>query len=68
MDFHSVVLGILAFVTALFVYHVTKLLRSPLRTIPSPLPARFTDAWYFWNVRKGSFEKVNRELHKRYGT
>jgi cytochrome P450 len=40
---------------------------SPLRTVPGPFLARFTDAWYFWTVRKGSFEEVNVNLHKKYG-
>ncbi|OGE47495.1 hypothetical protein PENARI_c043G04447 [Penicillium arizonense] len=33
---------------ALFVW---RLLSSPLRAIPGPLLARFTDAWYFWKSR-----------------
>ncbi|KAM0428145.1 hypothetical protein ACHAPT_007045 [Fusarium lateritium] len=42
--------------------------RSPLRTVPGPFLARSTDGWYFWNVRKGHFQDVNVELHKKYGT
>ncbi|CAG9939596.1 unnamed protein product [Clonostachys rosea f. rosea IK726] len=43
-------------------------LRSPLRTVRGPFFARFTDGWYFWQVWKGSFQHVNQELHKKYGS
>ncbi|KAI0128207.1 cytochrome P450 [Hypoxylon sp. NC0597] len=43
--------------------HVT----SPLRSVPGPFLARFTDLWYLWKVKQGSFEKVNKELHEKYG-
>jgi hypothetical protein len=39
----------------------------PLRNVPGPIAARFTDLWYLWRVRKGSFEHDNIELHKKYG-
>ncbi|KAM5353625.1 hypothetical protein ACJ41O_000275 [Fusarium nematophilum] len=52
----------------LFLRFIVQSLRSPLRFIPGPLLARFTDAWYFWNVRNGSFEDVNVDLHKQHGT
>ncbi|KAJ4005613.1 hypothetical protein NW752_002448 [Fusarium irregulare] len=51
-----------------FVAHLLlRALFSPLRHIPGPFLARFTDLWYFWNVRNGSFEDVNLDLHKKYG-
>ncbi|KAM0216495.1 hypothetical protein ACHAQD_007726 [Fusarium lateritium] len=50
-----------------FVQFVINSLRSPLRTIPGPWLTRFTDGWYFWNVRKGSFQNVNIDLHKKHG-
>lgn len=40
---------------------------SPLRNIPGPFAARFTDLWYLWRVQKGRFEWDNIELHRRYG-
>jgi hypothetical protein len=40
---------------------------SPLRTIPGPTAARFSDLWYLWRVSKGAFEVDNVELHKEYG-
>lgn len=53
---------------AVFIRFLVQILRSPLRSVPGPFLARFTDGWYFWNVRKGSFQDVNVELHKKYGT
>ena len=51
-----------------FIAHLLlRALLSPLRHIPGPFLARFTDLWYFWNVRKGSFEEVNLDLHRKYG-
>ncbi|KZL77639.1 cytochrome P450 oxidoreductase [Colletotrichum tofieldiae] len=42
-------------------------LRSPLRSVPGPLLARFTDLWYFHRLKQGTFERVNLELHEQYG-
>ncbi|KAK0369863.1 cytochrome P450 oxidoreductase, partial [Colletotrichum costaricense] len=42
-------------------------LRSPLRSVPGPLLARYTDFWYFHRLKQGKFEKVNQELHEQYG-
>jgi hypothetical protein len=56
-----------AFVLVLVLRVLLRALFSPLRSVPGPLLARFTDAWYFWNVWKGSFEEVNVNLHKKQG-
>lgn len=40
---------------------------SPLRSIPGPFIARFTDLWYLYHLRQGRFEVVNQQLHERYG-
>ncbi|KAH8651368.1 hypothetical protein BX600DRAFT_516939 [Xylariales sp. PMI_506] len=40
---------------------------GPLRSIPGPFLARFSDVWYFWQVSRGHFEKVNLTLHAEYG-
>jgi hypothetical protein len=40
---------------------------SPLRTIPGPIAARFTDFWYTWRIWRGAFEWDNIELHQKYG-
>ncbi|KAH8652032.1 cytochrome P450 [Xylariales sp. PMI_506] len=51
-----------------FCWHLILWLRSPVRFVPGPWLARYTDAWYFWNLHKGHFENVNEELHKKYGS
>ncbi|KAH6951445.1 cytochrome P450 [Fusarium avenaceum] len=56
------------FLAIYLVHFVIRSLRSPLRTIPGPWLARFTDGWYFLNIRKGSFQNVNIDLHKKHGT
>lgn len=45
-----------------------QLLTSPLRSVPGPFIARFTDLWYLYHLRRGNFEVVNQDLHKKYGT
>jgi len=49
------------------VYLLLRVLLDPLRDIPGPFLARFTRIWYFIEVYKGSFERTNIELHKKYG-
>ncbi|CAD6443462.1 0c9fd5bc-d3f3-4ba2-8127-3c0015f70ac3 [Sclerotinia trifoliorum] len=40
---------------------------DPLRHIPGPFLARFTRAWYCWEIYKGSYQVTNQQLHSRYG-
>lgn len=40
---------------------------SPLRKIPGPLAARFTNLWYLKHVNKGDFHHENTALHRKYG-
>lgn len=39
----------------------------PLARIPGPFLASITRFWYVLQVRKGGFDKLNRDLHARYG-
>ncbi|TDZ30928.1 Pisatin demethylase [Colletotrichum spinosum] len=48
-------------------YTFIQWLRSPLRSVPGPYWARFTNAWYLFTLRKGDFEATNLSLHKKYG-
>ncbi|KAI0888741.1 cytochrome P450 [Annulohypoxylon maeteangense] len=48
-------------------YRVFKHVTSPLRSVPGPFLARFTDLWYFRALWKAKFEVVNKELHQKYG-
>lgn len=61
------VFAIPAVLLALLLRFAVQSFRSPLRTVPGPTLARFTDGWYFWKVWKGSFQDVNLDLHKKYG-
>jgi hypothetical protein len=61
------VFAIPAVLLALLLRFIIQYFRSPLRTVPGPTLARFTDGWYFWKVWEGSFQDVNLDLHKKYG-
>jgi len=49
------------------VFLFIQFVRDPLRDIPGPFLARFTRFWYFIEIWKGSFERSDIELHRRYG-
>lgn len=40
---------------------------SPLRNVPGPFLARYTDLWHLWRVWHGQFEQDDVALHKKYG-
>jgi cytochrome P450 len=42
-------------------------LRNPLRRVPGPFLARFTDLWYLFKASRGDFYVENRRLHAKYG-
>ncbi|KAM6518593.1 hypothetical protein FSOLCH5_007356 [Fusarium solani] len=46
---------------------VYQALFSPLKNVPGPTLARFTDLWYLNRVSKGHFERDNINLHRQYG-
>ncbi|KAI1305507.1 cytochrome P450 [Xylaria venustula] len=51
-------------------YILQRLIRtilSPLRSVPGPFLARYTDAWYLWRVNKGHWETENIDLHHKHG-
>lgn len=58
----SLVFGLLAFRVAWLIWW------SPLRDVPGPFLAQFTSYWKLRATYAGEFEKVNIELHKKYGT
>ncbi|KAK8115255.1 cytochrome P450 oxidoreductase [Apiospora kogelbergensis] len=63
-------LAIVAFAILLPVYITANCLhwlRSPLRSVPGPLLARFTDLWYCYQLKKGGYEKVILKLHQQHG-
>ena len=67
---HFAVLAVAASVALLarILYPFLRTYFSPLRNIPGPIAARFTDLWYLWHVQKGRFEWDNIELHRKHGT
>ncbi|EMR81864.1 hypothetical protein ACHAPC_001604 [Botrytis cinerea] len=54
-------------VSVYILYIVTLAIIDPLRHIPGPFLARFSRAWYCWEIYKGHFERTNHQLHTRYG-
>jgi len=46
---------------------ILDIVTDPLRDVPGPLLARFTRLWEMHQLRKGRFEQVNIDLHRRYG-
>lgn len=46
---------------------VLRSLLTPLRNVPGPFLARFSRLWYLIHILKGNWEKVDVELHRRYG-
>ena len=63
MQVQTIVFGILS----LFTLRLLVLLKSALRPHPGPFWARWSKAWYFIHVRRGSFERENIALHRQYG-
>lgn len=41
---------------------------DPLRKIPGPTAARFTNLWLARQYVKGDFHRTNRRLHAKYGS
>ncbi|KAM0283725.1 hypothetical protein ACHAQH_002314 [Verticillium albo-atrum] len=50
-----------------FFYSLCRALFSPLKSVPGPFVARFTDAWYLWRLYHGHFETEALKLHETYG-
>lgn len=67
MHFQYILYFLYAAVVVKVGYILTQSFISPLRSVPGPLPARFTSLWYFFKVWEGHFEDVTMALHKRYG-
>jgi len=54
-------------VVARLLFGLYRTISSPLRSVPGPFLARFTDLWYLWHIYKGDFEHDNLALHRKYG-
>lgn len=54
---------------ALLVFHnCLQFFTSPIRHVPGPFWARFTNLWRLLNVYTRHAEKTQRQLHDRYGS
>ena len=49
------------------VFLVLRSILSPLRSVPGPTTARFTNLWYLNKVRQGHFDLVAWQLRKKHG-
>ncbi|KAL4908288.1 hypothetical protein BDW74DRAFT_99249 [Aspergillus multicolor] len=54
-------------VVALILRFIVLLFRGPSLSIPGPILARFTNAWYLWQMRRGDFHHTNIKLHQVNG-
>jgi cytochrome P450 len=53
--------------TSTLAYLLYTLLFHPLRALPGPLLARFTNLWLVWHTRKGTAHRFLPSLHAQYG-
>lgn len=56
-----------AIVSSLLVWLAYSRFFHPLSGVPGPFLASATRLWYVHSMRQGSWDKVNRNLHARYG-
>ncbi|KAK1992154.1 cytochrome P450 [Colletotrichum falcatum] len=56
-----------AIVGLICTFYLVRPFLSPLRSVPGPFLARYTDAWFVWRVHKGHAEKDFMALHKQHG-
>lgn len=67
MTSHSIALGLVVLAGLGLLYTLLAALFSPLRKVPGPLSARFTNLFYLNRVRHGRFHYENKALHHEYG-
>lgn len=64
---HSIAVGLALLAGLTLLYTLLVALFSPLRKVPGPLSARFTNLFYLNRVRQGRFHYENSVLHRKYG-
>lgn len=67
MTTHPIALGLAILAGLGLLYVLSVALLSPLRHVPGPVAARFTNLFYLDRVRHGRFHYENKALHRRYG-
>lgn len=60
-------IGVVCVSLAWVLYLCARYATSKLPPAPGPFLARFTRLWYLKAVVKGDFERVNIDLHRKYG-
>ncbi|KAF5541458.1 cytochrome p450 oxidoreductase [Fusarium phyllophilum] len=53
--------------TLWLIFSLYRVFTSPLRAVPGPLLARYTNLWYLWRLSKSQFAYENIALHEKYG-
>ncbi|KAK2030248.1 cytochrome P450 [Colletotrichum zoysiae] len=61
---HTVCYAIAGLICA---FYLVRPFLSPLRSVPGPFLARYTDAWFVWRVHRGHVEQDLIALHKKHG-
>jgi hypothetical protein len=54
-------------IAVLVIFVLVKHLLSPLRSVPGPFAAKWTDLWYLIRVSRGNYEQDGLKLHEKYG-
>lgn len=67
MASHSIAVGLVILAGLSLLYTLSVALFSPLRKVPGPVSARFTNLFYLNRVRHGRFHYENKALHRKYG-
>lgn len=67
MAAHSIAVGLAVLAGLGLLYSLLVALFSPLRNVPGPASARFTNLFYLNRVRHGRFHHENKALHRKYG-
>lgn len=67
MTWRIIALGLATFAGLGLLYALSVALFSPLRKVPGPVAARFTNLFYLDRVRHGRFHYDNKTLHGKYG-
>ncbi|GKT50770.1 pisatin demethylase [Colletotrichum spaethianum] len=48
-------------------FYIVRPFLSPLRSVPGPFLARYTDAWFLWRLHRGHIEQDFLALHRKHG-
>ena len=67
VSWHSVIIILLP-LSAFIVRAIYQAYATALRDIPGPWQAKFTRLWLLRAISSRSFQKINLDLHRRYGS